>query len=83
VEARKDDLRPLRLGAATLAACIVQTLNESDPSVQARFLARLDRAYASLREKEGTEFLEMLSWAREMVTGWNSPSGKAPSFLSD
>jgi hypothetical protein len=37
----KDDLSHAQTGVAALVACVVQTLNESDPSFQQRFLDRL------------------------------------------
>ena len=35
---------------AALIACVVQTLNESDPTFQKRFLKRLERGYDVIRE---------------------------------
>ena len=42
--APNDDLFHVRRGVAALAACIVQTLNESDPTFQERFVQRLEKA---------------------------------------
>ncbi len=75
MSAQKDDQRPLKLGVATLVACVVQTLNESDHTFRPRFVALLDRAYAAHREKEDIQLLELLSWTRELGCrrggGWN------------
>lgn len=79
-----DDLRQTKLGMATLAACIVQTLNETDQSFQARFLDRLGRAYHEYRdnsENDPMHVLELLSWTRELLTGWNPISGQGEPFL--
>jgi hypothetical protein len=55
---------------ATLAACIIQTLNESDPTFQKRFLKRLERAYDRIRddmEGDVRQELELLSRVRELL----------------
>jgi hypothetical protein len=68
--APKYDLFHVRRGVAVLAACIVQTLNESDPTFQKRFLKRLERAYDQIRdETEGDvrQELELLSCVRELL----------------
>ncbi|MGN7127533.1 hypothetical protein [Methylorubrum thiocyanatum] len=79
-----SDLHRAKRGTAILAACIAQTVNESDPSFQARFLDRLERAYSELREDpayEGAQELELLSWTRELLTGFSLATGKGEPFL--
>jgi hypothetical protein len=64
------DLFHARRGVATLAACIIQTLNESDPTFQKRFLKRLERAYDRIRddmEGDVRQELELLSCVRELL----------------
>jgi hypothetical protein len=56
-----DDLTGAKRETAILATCIVQTLNESDPSFQERFLGRLQRAYTRLGATR--------KWARSMKVG--------------
>jgi hypothetical protein len=66
------DLFHVKRGMAALTACIVQTLNESDPTFQKRFLKRLERAYDLIRddaEGDVREELELLAWVRELLTG--------------
>jgi hypothetical protein len=60
---RTTDLHHTKKGMATLVACIVQTLNEFDPSFQDRFLARLAGTFESLRDSEIASIheLEMLT----------------------
>ena len=61
-----------KMAVAALAACIVQTLRESDPSFQERFLTRLEGWYATLREDRrtnGLDCLETLAWTKEMISG--------------
>ncbi len=64
-----SDLFQAKRGAAILAACIAQTMNESDPSFQARFLKRLEAAYYSLWEEgaDRMDEMEMVSWVREIL----------------
>jgi hypothetical protein len=60
----------VRRGVAVLAASVIQTLNESDPTFQKRFLKRLERAYDQIRdETEGDvrQELELLSCLRELL----------------
>jgi hypothetical protein len=65
---KEDDLFHVKRGIAALSACIVQTMNESDPTFQKRFLERLERAYYKLRDNGGaTQELELLSWVRELT----------------
>lgn len=85
-----NDLFRVKRGVSVLSACIVQTLNESDPSFQTRFLERLRHAYALLRDNEdGTwdgdmsQELELLSWTRELLVGFNPVAGPVPVFLKD
>jgi hypothetical protein len=77
------DLHRGKRGMAMLAACIVQTINESDSSFQDRFLERLSPGYRELKDNsEGDviQEIELLSWTREYLTGWNTISGKASRF---
>lgn len=81
-----NDLGHAKKGTAILAACIVQTLSESDPSFQARFLARLAAAYGELRDNTDGSVqneLELLSWTRELLTGFNMVSGQGKPFLAE
>ena len=77
--AEPTDLHRAKRGVAILAACVVQTLNESDPSFQARFLERLARAYRELKDNsEGdvVQEMELLSWTRELITGFSFVTGQ-------
>jgi hypothetical protein len=78
------DLHRAKRGVAILTTCVVQTLNESDPSFQERFLERLGRAYGELRDNsEGDviQEMELLSWTREYLTGFSPFTGKGEPFL--
>jgi hypothetical protein len=84
---RTDPEWQIKSGAAALATCIVRTLNESDPTFQTRFLENLDRAYSQFREgdrnpdRDTIIVLEMLSWPRELLTGWNMIAGQGEPLL--
>lgn len=69
---RDTDLDHLKKGTAVLTACVVQTLNESDPSFETRFLERLALAYRELKDNTDGEVqheMELLAWTRELLTG--------------
>lgn len=84
---QKDDQWQLKSGAAALATCVVQTLNESDPTFEKRFLANLEKAYREFADgdrygsREVTAALEMFSWTRELLTGWNMVTGQGRPLL--
>lgn len=81
-----SDLHRAKRGVAILAACVVQTLNESDPTFEARFLEKLRRAYCELKDNsEGDviQEMELLSWTRELLTGFNFITGQGKPFLKD
>lgn len=79
--ARIDDLTQIKKATAILATCIVQTLGESDRTYPKRFLERLERAYALERDQAGIHELELLSWTRELLTGFNFSTGQGEPFL--
>ncbi len=79
----KDDLWQLKSGTAALAVCIVRTLQKSDPDFEEQFLKNLDRAYYYFRDsdRETLHVLELLSWTRELLTGWNNVTGQGEPLL--
>lgn len=79
------DLHRAKRGTAVLAACIVQTLNESDPSFAPRFLERLSKAYRVVKDEwdgDVIQELELLSWTREYLTGFSQITGQGEPFLN-
>jgi len=83
-----DDLHQSKRGLASVVACLVQTVNETDPTFQERFLARLEAAYYQLRDNPTQSnndhmALEPLTWIRELLTGWSPLDGQGKPFLSD
>jgi hypothetical protein len=82
----KDNLFHAKSGVAVLATCIVQTINEVDDTFRERFLDRLSRAYRELRDEpvgDQVDDLELLSWTRELLTGFSITNGQGPTFLRD
>jgi hypothetical protein len=86
--AQTTDLHRAKRGVAVLTACVVQTLNESDPSFQRRFVKRLEQAYHVIRDNETGEWegdtiqeLELLTWTRELLSGFSLSSGQGKPFL--
>jgi hypothetical protein len=80
-----SDLYQLKKGTAVLAVCIVRTLEQFDPSARNTFLEMLDRAYSMVRDEPGNPMhqMELLSWTRELLTGWNLSEGQGEPFLKD
>jgi hypothetical protein len=79
VSVQTNDLFRAKRGVAALAACIAQTLNESDPTFQTRFLERLGKTYYQFRDGtdgDVTQELELFAWTREYLTGWNPITGQ-------
>ena len=69
-----DDLHQAKLAAAALAACIVQTLNESDPTFERRFLDRLGGEYEKYRNNSDADpvhVLDVIHWTGELLKGWD------------
>lgn len=84
--AQPADLSQIKSGMAVLTACVVQTLNESDRTAQERFLKRIERAYLEFRDHrpgDNQHVLEMISWTRELLTGFNLITGQGKPFLKD
>jgi hypothetical protein len=81
-----SDFHRAKRGMAALIACVVETMNEADPSFKGRFLVNLDKAYYKFRDDtdgDVSEELTFLSWARECLTGFNMVTGHGKPFLAD
>ena len=63
-----------KMAAAILVACVVQTLGESDATVQRRFLDRLENVYHDVCDRMGTDCLETLIWVREIIQSGDLPA---------
>lgn len=84
---KMSDLFRAKRGVAILATVIVQTMKESDPTFESRFLERLSRAYRELKDGDGKftgdviQEMELLSWTRELLTGFDFINGQGKPFL--
>lgn len=60
---------PSGAGLAALIACIVQTLDESEPAFRNRFVKNLEGLYAQVRESPMFDIadLEMLTLTRDLL----------------
>lgn len=81
------DLHQSKRGIASLTACLVQTIAETDPSFRDRFLQRLSEAYYDIRDNSPAQAnnhmaLEPLSWVRELLTGFSMVEGQGEPFLA-
>ncbi|AWM07616.2 hypothetical protein [Bradyrhizobium symbiodeficiens] len=90
--AMTDEEWNVRAGAAALATCLVKTIEQSDPTFQERFLKNLDDAYYHFKDDSAAVSadgkprsvigaLEILSWTREMLTGWNPVTGQGQPLI--
>jgi hypothetical protein len=80
-----SDLDRTKRAVAALVTCVVTTLNETEPSFQERFLANLDKAYCKFRDDTGDDViqeLELLSWTRSLLTGFDHIRGQGKPFLA-
>ena len=69
-----------------LTACIVRTLEQTDPAFADRFLQVLtdaQNAHVDSERKGDIQTTEILAWTRELLTGWNFISGQGNAFLKD
>lgn len=67
-----SDLFRSKRGTAILAACIAETLHESDPTFRGRLLKRIEWAYRELKDNadhDAIEEMELLAWVSELLTG--------------
>lgn len=75
-----------RRGVAMMNACLVQTIAETDSRFQERYLERLTALYYELRDNSDGDVLqelELVSWTREFLTGFNHINGPGDPLLSD
>lgn len=81
-----NDQDQIKRATAVLATCIVQTLNESDPSFQERFVSRLVKAYDEMKYDPlmgDPVALELIAWTKTLITGYDPVAGLGKVFLED
>lgn len=83
-EDKRSDLHRAKVGVAVLTTCIVETINDSDPSFRNRFLKKMGEAYYKLRddtEGDQIEQMELLTWTRSFLTGFDFATGQGEPLL--
>src|SRR5688572_9497264 len=81
---RPDNLRQMKIGMATLAASVVETLSENDATFRDRFLDRLERVHENYRSNSDADplhVLEVIHWTRELLGGWNPVPARVDSIF--
>jgi hypothetical protein len=73
---------PKRANVAILITCLVEAMSDLDADFKDRFVKNLDRSYAKIRDDtDDLKALELLSWTRTMVTGFDFSGGQQGIFL--
>lgn len=83
---KTTELHRAKRGVAALTACVVQTLNESDPTFRERFLENLGKVYYEFRDDTDGDViqeLELFQWTREYLTGWSKFTGQGKPLLGE
>ena len=81
---RDEQLHDTKRGVAILVTCLVETLKDTDPTFQDRFIENLDRAYRITREQFDDQTLdrhELIRWVQTTITGWSSITGQGKPFF--
>jgi hypothetical protein len=84
------ELNQVKQAVAVISTCIADALAEINPAFKNQFVANLDRAYTTLRDKGGTGMnptavhdLELISWTRMMVTGFSVSTDQGKTFFEE
>jgi hypothetical protein len=78
-ETKRDNVKK---ATAILITCIVDAMSDMDADFKDRFVKNLDRGYAKVRnDTDDLNALELLSWTRTMVTGFDFSGGQQRPFL--
>ncbi len=81
------ELDDVKRGIGAMVTALVHTLNETDPSFQKRFLARLDQAQYSRKNGDRpaeVDELELYSWTASFITGFDFVTGRGdPLYTGD
>jgi hypothetical protein len=94
---QRSDLDKSKLGVAVLATCIAQTLNESDPTFQSRFMERLERAWYALQNRglgddnpyadDNSQAMALVTQTRILLSGYERTAAETgrqgKAFLED
>jgi hypothetical protein len=79
--ARENELNNVKKATAILIACVVDAMSVQDVGPKDRFVMNLDRSYAKIRDDtDDVNALELLSWTRTLVTGFDFVGGIESPF---
>ncbi len=78
----EDPIQNVKKATAILVTCIVESLSKTDDNFKDRFLSNLEYSYAKIRQDtDDLNALELLSWTRSMITGFDFANGQQEPFL--
>ena len=78
----EDPIQNVKKATAILITCVVEAMAETDNGFKDRFLANLSDSYNKIRnDTDDLNALELLSWTRTMITGFDHASGQNEPFL--
>lgn len=81
---QRSDLHRAKVGVAVLATCIIEAINDTDPTFKDRVLKRMTEAYYKLRDDtpgDQIEQMELLNWTRTFLTGFDWIEGQGDPLL--
>jgi hypothetical protein len=73
-----------KLGLAIVTACLVDTLDEGDPTFKAKFLERVALARDKVQNDSQFNFqyqTELLMRVENFLKGWSDATGQGKTFL--
>ncbi|MBB4398700.1 hypothetical protein [Bradyrhizobium sp. ERR14] len=78
---RTPELNNVKKATAIMFAALVKSLEEVNPGLKEAFVAKLDEGYAKIRnDTDDLNALELLSWTRTMITGFDL-TGESKAFF--
>jgi hypothetical protein len=79
---KTTDVENVKKATAILITCVVDAMSGLDEDFKNRFVKNLDRDYAKIRhDTDDLNALELLSWTRSMVTGFDFGGAQKEPFL--
>jgi hypothetical protein len=79
---RTTELDNVKKATAMMFAALVDTVVGTDSRQAEIFLANLDKCYAKIRNESGDlNALELLSWTRSMITGFDIIEGQGTPLM--
>ena len=80
-----EQIHNAKYGMSILVTCLVQELEAIHPGFTEKYEERLSRAYYAIREREtkAMDAMELISWTRELLTGFSMTTGQGKPFPQD